>query len=297
MKKVKTLILGLGNMGMMYDYNSKKNISHASCLKKLGKKFDIIGGVDKDIKKLNLFKKKFKKPIFKNLKESFTNTNPDLIIISTSTEEHKKNIKDIIKYGKAKLILCEKPCSENLRDSLIIRKISQKSNFQIFVNYLRINEKYFISKIKKIKEQNLTFNVFYNKGLLVNASHFINFSTNLFGKPNRINVWSIKKTKKDLNSDFTIMYPKAIVNFNYNKKYRNIFELKTEKKKFKFCSYQKNVDKRDKTEYIKSFGNDLNLIMLENVYNFFNNKKFILCSLKDAIGTHRIVEKIKNAKI
>ena len=32
------------------------------------------------------------------------------------------------KYGKAKIILCEKPCSENLRDSLIIRKISQKSN-------------------------------------------------------------------------------------------------------------------------------------------------------------------------
>ena len=24
MKKVKTLILGLGNMGMLYDYNSKK---------------------------------------------------------------------------------------------------------------------------------------------------------------------------------------------------------------------------------------------------------------------------------
>ena len=82
-EKVKTLILGLGNMGM-HDYNSKKNISR-KLFKKLGKKFDIIGGVDKDIKKLNLFKKKFKKPIFKNLKESFTNTNPDLIIISTST--------------------------------------------------------------------------------------------------------------------------------------------------------------------------------------------------------------------
>ena len=35
------------------------------------------------------------------------------------------------------------------------------------------------------------------------------------------------------------MYPKAIVNFNYNKKYRNIFELKTEKKNLNFVLTKK----------------------------------------------------------
>ena len=297
MKKIRTLIVGLGNMGMMYDYSNKKNISHANCLKKLENKFEILGAVDKDIAKLDLFVKKFKKPVFKNLKESLINTNPDLILISTSTHEHIKNIKDIVKYGKTKLILCEKPCSENLRDSLKIKNITKNSNVKIFVNYLRVNEKHFISAIKKFKGRKLTFNVFYNKGLIVNATHFINFFTNLFGKPNMIDVRSIKMTKKDFKSNFIIKYSNVIVNFYHHKKYRNTFELKIEKKKFKFCACHKNTDKKGKIKYIKSFGNNLNLIMLKNIYNFFSKKKFNLCSLKDAITTHRIVEKIKNAKI
>ena len=295
MKKINTLLVGLGNMGMMYDYNNIKNISHANCLKKLNNKFEIIGAVDRSSKKLDLFKEKFNKPTFKNLKDSLVKMKPDFIIISTSTKEHIQNIKDIAKYGKTKIILCEKPCSKSLRGSKIIQNISKKSNMQIFVNYLRINERYFISTIKKIKRQNLTFNIFYDKGLLVNASHFINFFFRLFGKPKIINVRYIKKIKKDFKSDFRFEYSNVIVNFFYHKKYKNEFELKTKNKMFKFSSNNKNNVNKNKIRYIKSYGNDLNLIMLKNIYNFFERKDHVLCSLKDAINTHGIVEKIKNA--
>ena len=57
---LKVLIVGLGNIGLLYDLNKRMQLTHASAFFK-NKSFKIIGGVDKSKKILRIFKKKFKK--------------------------------------------------------------------------------------------------------------------------------------------------------------------------------------------------------------------------------------------
>ena len=58
--KIDTALIGLGKIGMGYDYFSAKNIkSHANAIKK-NKNFNLISAVDNSLIKDNCFKKNLK---------------------------------------------------------------------------------------------------------------------------------------------------------------------------------------------------------------------------------------------
>ena len=58
-KKIKTLLVGLGKVGLDYDYNKKNLVlSHAKSIFK-NKKLEFVKDIDKNFKKLIKFKKKF----------------------------------------------------------------------------------------------------------------------------------------------------------------------------------------------------------------------------------------------
>ena len=128
MKKSKfsCLIIGIGNIGMMYDYYKKKNYTttHVSSIMNL-KNFFLIGVVDINKKKRELFRKKYKLNAYSNINEIKKNS-IDLIIISSPQKSQYNLITQVLEKFKTKVILCEKPFTENLIEAKKINRIIKK---------------------------------------------------------------------------------------------------------------------------------------------------------------------------
>ena len=131
------LLVGLGKVGMMYDVESPSFKTHVSSIIKT-KSLNLIGAVDKSQIKRNFFEKKFKKPVFSNFLQAVNNLKPSVLVIAVDTNNTKKIYNDIInKKLFFKIIIFEKPVSNNLQ---IVKKIfdyCKKKKIIVFVNYFR----------------------------------------------------------------------------------------------------------------------------------------------------------------
>ena len=136
------MIVGLGKIGLEYDYyNKQKNIfyTHAKSIDAL-KEFQLIAGVDKNKKRRKLFSTLYKKKTYKNFDYAMINQKPHLLVLSTPTETHINFIKKLKKYKFLKYLVCEKPLAYNLQDAKNIVNICKNNKIKIFVNYFRLSE-------------------------------------------------------------------------------------------------------------------------------------------------------------
>ena len=174
-KKFNCIIVGLGNIGMMYDYHYKGKyiLSHATSILK-STNFNLIGGVDTDRDKRRLFEKKFKLKTFDNISE-INRKEIDLLILCSPQKTHFRLIKDIIEKFKVKVILCEKPFTNNLENAKKIKSSIGTKRIKIFINYSRISDiaSHYIKK-EILNKKKIFGKVYYSKSLLNNCSHFIN---------------------------------------------------------------------------------------------------------------------------
>jgi hypothetical protein len=298
--KIKTLVVGLGNIGMMYNFKKKKNFSNHCSAVTNNLNFELVGAVETKFFKRTLFKKKFKLPCFANLASAFFNTNPRLIIISVPTSKMDNIFRIIIKKKIIpKIILLEKPGSFSYKNLFQFVNFCKLKKIKLMINYNRmyskkINkiEKYlsfkFIGSLKEIK-------IIYHKGFFNSCSHYINF-LQIFYKISDINnivIDKINKIKKDY-----------LVDCKFKSKSRYSFELKvsknqnekiifigtkgkivylTEKNKIFFKSNSKCINIEN--DFHKEQENVLN-----KVYKFLINKIFIDISF--SLNTLKILNKI-----
>ena len=72
MKPIKTLIIGLGQIGMLYDLNHENPnlvLTHSKAVSQ-NKYFELVGGVDKDDMRCREFSKQFRKKAFKEIEDA-----------------------------------------------------------------------------------------------------------------------------------------------------------------------------------------------------------------------------------
>lgn len=185
--KIKTLICGLGQIGMGYDLNLDNNqfiLTHARSVS-LNPKFDLIAGIDIDKKRREIFSKHYKRPAYEDISEFSGFDSIDFLIISSSTSNHKKVFDDAIKIIKPKIILCEKPLSYDLDESKAMVDICRDMKIKLFVNYMRRSDPGAI-KLKEIIDCEYSEFLFkgiawYSKGFFNNASHLLNLLEFWFG--------------------------------------------------------------------------------------------------------------------
>jgi len=148
----KCLIVGLGKMGLLYDYGSKTkySLTHVSSINK-SNFFSLYGIVDSNKKIREKCEKTFNIKTFSNL-EDVDDKNFDLIIVSTPTSTHYKVIKEILLKFSPKVILAEKPFTNNYSEAKKISQIALKKKIKIFVNYSRITDISSSILKKKIKK-------------------------------------------------------------------------------------------------------------------------------------------------
>tara|TARA_B100000886_G_C20423556_1_gene492764 strand:+ start:3038 stop:4012 length:975 start_codon:yes stop_codon:yes gene_type:complete len=315
---INTLIIGLGNVGMIYDNpkNPKLIQSHAKSLS-LHPNFNLMAGIDPVLEKRNLFEKTYKKIAFKSINdfknESQINSKIDLIIISTPTETHLKVIEESLDIFNPKAILCEKPLSYNYEDAEKIIRICDDFNVDIFVNYMRRCDPGVI-EIKNKLDRNiiknpLKGNCWYSKGLYNNGSHFINLLEFWLGNYKKLKIIDKGRSfnSKDIEPEFFIEFEKGSIIFRsaweehfsfYNielisesglLKYRkggeqiNLYKVENDKRYFGY----KNIGNKEYN--IKSEMEIYQYNVLEEISKNFLGKYTTICKGKEALRTQKII--------
>ena len=95
-KKFKAIVIGLGNIGMMYDIknlNNKNFYTHSKSIK-FSKFFDLMAGVDSLNEKIKLFKKKYQLPAFADPVLALKNISVEMVVIATNEDSHLKILKN-----------------------------------------------------------------------------------------------------------------------------------------------------------------------------------------------------------
>ena len=133
LKKISVVIFGLGRIGMGYDKRlpaPQYVTSHARAVQ-IHRKFDLVGGYDPNSKKRTEFERNYKRPTFSCAEKMIRECNPEIVIIASPTLKHKNSIEVSLQSKKIRGVLCEKPLSECLTDSLSIVKTCQQNNIRI----------------------------------------------------------------------------------------------------------------------------------------------------------------------
>ena len=208
MKKIRTLLIGLGNIGYGYDKNSNYIQTHYKAIRN-NKNFKLIGVIDKNKKKLNKIE-----GCYTNVKlEKKTLKNTDLIVLSVPTDIQYKYVKKILNSGFKKNFLLEKPFVLNLRKLKEISKKNKKQKF--FINYYRNYDDKLIRYLQKIsKNKNLKIEVKYSKGFFHNFSHYLNLFIKIFGKIEDLQFKKKISLKNDFMANGLIRFKKLSLNFN-----------------------------------------------------------------------------------
>lgn len=176
----KVLIVGLGQIGMGYDYHLDPKdyvLTHAQAFQK-HPLFQIVGGVDPSPTQRELFSQKYHHPVFANLNDALKQTGPDIVVIALPTILHGETIHAILQQSKPIAIMCEKPLSYDLKEAKQIEKMCALHGCRLYVNYMRRSDPGVI-EIKRRLDANLIASpikgvVWYSKGLFHNGSHFFN---------------------------------------------------------------------------------------------------------------------------
>ena len=184
MKKINTILFGLGNIGMMYDYKNKDKkifLTHAKSIF-FNKNYNLVAAIDSNFDKISLFKKKFNLKAYKSISDINICNKIHLVVIATPANTHFNIIKKVLIHLKPKVILCEKPFTDNFYKANTLIKLCEKFKTKLFINYIR-NSLTVFHKIKKlIKHQKFFFKceVNFSGNILNNGCHYFILFNELF---------------------------------------------------------------------------------------------------------------------
>jgi predicted dehydrogenase len=213
---IKIAVIGLGNIGARYDISSPNlNITHASAITS-DRRFDLVGGSDKEKKFREDFEKAYSRPSFESISQLMHSLSPDVVVIATGTESHLDNLIELGKYPDVGLILCEKPIVHDPKGSTDVLKAASLRGQKIVVNYQRRTE----SSSKEIRRLIIKkeFGSFlggtgiYSGGYFNNGSHMLDLlewwlddefvDVNLLETTGNLNDHRVSFVSKIGNADF-----------------------------------------------------------------------------------------------
>ena len=311
---IRSIVIGLGKIGMDYDYDdSSKNFiaTHVKSLI-LHPNFELVGAVDSKPDKRNRFNKKYNISAYERIEDLPKKTKIDLAIIATNTKDHFDSFIKIIESFNPRLILCEKPLSSTIQKSRKMIDLATSANISLAVNYIRQYDPGIRRLINIINDGEIGFPlkscVWYRKGIYNNGSHMINLVSSIFGRVLDVDI--IKHGRVfdgwDPEPDLKIKFDKGEViflsgneeDFSYGQmeiygpkgkvlldKDENVFLWRTERDKM-IDGY---VVLESKPESIQTDMCRYQYNVLENISNFFINKSKIYCEGRSALETMEIL--------
>ena len=259
-------IIGCGKVSG--NTNIKSNPFDVNYSRNFKNTFKPLACIDKNVSKANDLKKKYKFKYSSNNLKDISNLNSDIIIISSNTNNHYNILLKISKFSKIpKLVICEKPFTNDFYKAKKILKIYKQKKIQLIINYHRRWDSniFFIKElIKKKKLGELRFgHVNYFRGVLNNSSHFIDLLFQFFHKVTIYKKgYQTRKIRRKKNIFFTLEANKKPIFFSH---FKSLDKLNFEMRLF----FSKGV--------IETFNSGINwqLTLHDNSNKKYNNFKII----------------------
>lgn len=189
MKTYTAAVIGAGSIGALkpdkYDSPKSKNIlTHCHALH-VHPQIDLVAIIDTDIDKAKQAAGKWNTKWYELYYDQVQTLWPDIVIIATPTETHHKILLQTPHYNP-KLVICEKPFTDNIRQAKEVIDAYKAANIPLMVNYTRRFDpavqtvKEMIEQEKVGKAQNCR--IVYNRGLRRDGSHAIDLLNYFFGE-------------------------------------------------------------------------------------------------------------------
>ena len=178
--RYKTLIVGLGQIGMGYDLHLDPAAfvySHARAFS-LHSSFVLAGGVDTDPAHRATFEQTYQCPAYSDLDMALSQQQPDIVVIAVPTPLHCATVQRVLAQSKPRAILCEKPLSYDLDEARTMVQDCAARGVALYANYIRRSVSGAIEVKRRLDAGEISTPVkgvvWYSKGFLHNGSHFFN---------------------------------------------------------------------------------------------------------------------------
>jgi|TARA_B110000908_G_C10264359_1_gene462203 predicted dehydrogenase len=310
----KVLLVGLGNVSFKYDLEEPEDIvqTHARAFG-LHKEFEVVGGVDPSDENKEQFQRVYGIRTFKTITCAFEHIKADVVVIASPTLCHLDNLHEVLSCCKPRVILMEKPAVYTKEQAQKMVDMSSESTIPILINLVRRADPSVMEIMKRINSGVIKLPckgvVWYSKGLIHNACHFIDLLSLWLGTPKKIEVLDAGRKINDFDwePDLRIQFSNSIVYFvakNIEElSYYNI-ELLATNGKLNFGSGDNLISWQAKSKINSGLEPNLHKIKNElyqyqlNVVNdiecFLNNQPVLLPTLEAHVENMNLVYEITN---
>ena len=293
MNKVRTAIIGLGNIAHGYDdipevIRRMRYPTHVSVLRQ-DRRFKLVAGSDTSAKAGKAFAAKVSPAVcvYKDYREMITTEQPVLVVVATPTATHVKICKGIIALG-VKNILCEKPFSYSVREAKSLLAIAKKKKVKLAFNYFRVYDKGYQTLIQSIKTGKFgkikSIEVKYYKGIYNTATHLINLLEKMFGPVRTVKATGGVSGGTDPNINFQARFKDVVADVISYAGSKPVLEVR-----MTFVDKKINIT-RDTSKDVSLNINTSMLDVYDNIYEFIAGRKPASCSAEEALQTLKVAD-------
>ncbi len=287
MSKISISIIGTGKISVENELDNfrKKPASHLGTYLKYKKIFNVKGIYDINQNKCKKYSKLFNIKYFKSLNE-LLNSRSDILVIAINYKNNLTVIKNICKSKKKpKIILCEKPISNEIISANKIFQLCKKNKIKLLINNRRLENRYILAKklINKFKRENIIhINAKSSSGLHSIGIHMIDLLNFYAGKIKKVNnvVLNDKIKRLKYSNNFFPSDPRVLGYFQFFKNNATCSFISTAKTNYSFFEielFYKNfkIIINQNNSYIEILKMSTNLKSTLS-YQLFNNKKYYI---------------------
>jgi len=322
----KVSIIGCGSIGAMkpdhIDFPGSENIlTHANAVTR-HPKTELVAFIDSDFEKVKKAGEKWGIPsyrLYSNLSDMYVDQNPDIVICAVPTEQHANIFGQL--HKRCRIIIAEKPFCTYYVTAKRITDQYELDNIPIMVDYIRRFAKEY-QKFKKLVDSGtfgsaINCRVLYTRGISHEACHAIDLMHYFFGKCLRVDKLSrleiIDRTSSDPTIPVSFAFEKctSVIFQPCDGREYGIFEIDIcfQKGRFRFIDnglfleyYPINEENEWGHKSLSYKLTDvirqetwLNLALynvIDNAVNFLDGTANLICTAKDALEVHKVLERI-----
>lgn len=180
------LIVGCGGIGALYlSESGKYSMNHIAAIRK--QEFLTIKWlIDADLQSAVNASRKCSNAIASNDLDLLSSCEADIAVIAGPTRYRKEHLEKVYSNSSAKLVVCEKPLSEEVSDLDALSKLLERKDKSLIVNYTRSWDKGISDIVQRIRngEFGEVESVYarYSKGLMNTGSHLLATLDEIFDK-------------------------------------------------------------------------------------------------------------------
>ena len=176
----RTLVIGLGQIGMGYDLHADPKTRIATLARAFAEHpdFELCGGVDSDPERRGLFEHHYARPGFSCIQAAMDRIAPEVVAVAVPTAAHFSVLSEVLNYSSVAAVLCEKPLSSDLVEATKMVDLAASAKVRLYVNYMRRCDRAVIEIRRRLRAGEIAGSIkgvcWYSKGLFNNGSHFLN---------------------------------------------------------------------------------------------------------------------------